>query len=176
MTLSFMFTLAISFLDDIVMANSSAAAENSVFSLQEHPFTRRPLEEKKRIKELGPDRPDLNIHQQASDRGRAYNWGFNHSCYDKRSWLAGCAISKAFYCFPCLLFQSVGTEALWTTTGVQDLKHLTEKCKWHESSLTFLGRLSIAEQLDQGCPTFFEPRATFKVASLPRSTSPTREA
>ncbi|XP_034083542.1 protein FAM111A-like isoform X3 [Gymnodraco acuticeps] len=29
--------------------------------------------------------------------------------------------------------------------------------------------------LNQGCPTFFEPRATFKVASLPRSTSPNRE-
>ncbi|XP_035278190.1 saccharopine dehydrogenase-like oxidoreductase isoform X4 [Anguilla anguilla] len=32
----------------------------------------RSVEEKKRIKELGPDRPILQIQQQASDRGRAY--------------------------------------------------------------------------------------------------------
>ncbi len=31
--------------------------ENSVLSLQKYPFTRRSDEEKKRIKELGPDRP-----------------------------------------------------------------------------------------------------------------------
>ncbi len=31
--------------------------ENSVLSLQKIPFTRRSDEEKKRIKELGPDRP-----------------------------------------------------------------------------------------------------------------------
>ncbi len=31
--------------------------ENLVLSLQKYPFTRRSDEEKKRIKELGPDRP-----------------------------------------------------------------------------------------------------------------------
>ncbi len=68
-------------------------------------------------------------------------------------------MSHAFYCFPCLLFQSPGTEMLWTTTGVFDLKHLSEKCKRHESShshldnamrIQFFGKLSIAEQLDEG--------------------------
>ncbi|XP_008273895.1 zinc finger MYM-type protein 1-like [Stegastes partitus] len=77
--------------------------------------------------------------------------------YAKHSWLAGCEVSNAFYCFPCLLFQS--TEVLWTTTGVRDLKHLSEKCKRHESSCSHLdnsmklklfGRVSIAEQLDEG--------------------------
>uniref|UniRef100_A0A0E9R2U7 Uncharacterized protein n=1 Tax=Anguilla anguilla TaxID=7936 RepID=A0A0E9R2U7_ANGAN len=42
---------------------------------------------------------------QASDRGRAYTRGFSRSCYDKRSWLAGCGVSNAFYCVPCLLFR-----------------------------------------------------------------------
>ncbi len=64
-----------------------------------------------------------------------------------------------FYCFPCLLFQSPGTETLCTTTGVCDLKHLSEKFKRHESScshldntmrIQFFGKLSIAEQLDEG--------------------------
>ena len=42
------------------MATSSGTAESKedlVISLQKHPFTRRSLEEKKRIKGLGPDRP-----------------------------------------------------------------------------------------------------------------------
>ncbi|XP_051790305.1 zinc finger MYM-type protein 1-like [Erpetoichthys calabaricus] len=123
------------------------------------PFTNRSLEERKKIKELGPDRPDLRIQQQAIDRGRAYTRTFSRSCYDKRTWLTGCDVDNAFFCFPCLLFQSVGTEVLWITTGVRDLKHLSEKCKRHECShshldnsmrLHFFGRLSIAEQLDEG--------------------------
>lgn len=130
----------------------AAAKQNSVVSLQNNNFTRRSLEEKKRIKELGPDQPDLKIQQQASDRGRSYTRGFSRLCYAKHSWLTGCEVSNALYCFPCLLFQSVGTEPLWTTTGVRDLKHLSEKCKRHESSrshldnsmkLQFSGRISM---------------------------------
>lgn len=73
--------------------------------------------------------------------------------------LAGCDLSNAFFCFPCHLFQSPGTETLWTTTGVRDLKHLSEKCKQHESSrshldksmkLNLFGRVSITGQLDEG--------------------------
>ncbi|XP_034038832.1 zinc finger MYM-type protein 1-like [Thalassophryne amazonica] len=99
------------------------------------------------------------MQQQASDRGRAYTRVFSRSYYAKRSWLAGCCVSNAFYCFPCLLFQTLGTDALWTTAGVRDLKHLSEKCKRHESSrshldnclrLTFFGRHSITEQLNEG--------------------------
>ncbi len=114
---------------------------------------------KKSLKELGPDRPNLQIQQQSSDRGRAYTRRFSTTSYGKRSWLAGCDGNHAFYCFPYLLFQSPGTEMLCTTTGVCDLKHLSEKFKRHESSrshldnamrLQFFGKLSIAEQLDEG--------------------------
>ncbi|KAG1933968.1 zinc finger MYM-type protein 1-like [Pimephales promelas] len=133
--------------------------ENSVLSLQKYPFTKRSHKEKKRIKELGPDQPNLQIQQQSSNRGRIYTRAFSSTSYGKRSWLAGCNVSHAFYCFPCLLFQNPGTETSWTTTGVRDLKHLSEKCKRHESSrshldnamrLQFIGKLSIAEQLDEG--------------------------
>src|SRR4029434_5952466 len=64
-----------------------------------------------------------------------------------------------FFCFPCLLFQSPGTETIWTATGVRDLKHFNDKCKKHKScrshltnslKLSLFGRLSIAEQLDEG--------------------------
>ncbi|XP_061433278.1 zinc finger MYM-type protein 1-like isoform X1 [Lethenteron reissneri] len=137
----------------------AAVHPNSVIYLQKNPFTRLSLEEIKKIKDLGPDQPDLQIQQQASDRGRSYTRSFTRACYEKRRWLAGCDVSNSLFCFPCLLFQSVGTEVLWTTTGVRDLKHLSDKCKRHESSrshidnsmkLTFLGRVSIAEQLDEG--------------------------
>ncbi|XP_073450943.1 zinc finger MYM-type protein 1-like isoform X1 [Aquarana catesbeiana] len=133
--------------------------ENSVLSLQKRPFTRRSDEEKKRIKELGPDRPNLNIQQQTTDRGRAYTRSFSNTTYQTRTWLTGCEASHAFFCFPCLLIQSPGTDTVWTTTGVCDLKHLTEKSRRHESTRShlentlkfhFFGKCSIAKQLDEG--------------------------
>src|SRR4029434_9433293 len=60
---------------------------------------------------------------------------------------------------PVLLFQSPGSETLWITTGMRDLKHFNDKCKKHESGrshltnslkLSLFGRLSIAKQLDEG--------------------------
>ncbi|XP_067249008.1 zinc finger MYM-type protein 1-like isoform X2 [Chanodichthys erythropterus] len=132
--------------------------ENSVLSLQTYPFTSRSHKEKKRIKELGPDRPNLQIQQQSNNRGRAYTRGFTTTSYGKWSWLTGCDVSHAFFCFPCLLFQSPGTETPWATTGVRDLKHLSEKCKRHESSrshldnamrLQIFGKVSLAEQLGE---------------------------
>ena len=75
-----------------------AAVVSSVVSLQNNNFRRRSLEEKKLIKELGPDQPDLKIQQQASDRGRSYTRGFSRLYYAKHSWLAGCEVSDALYC------------------------------------------------------------------------------
>ncbi|KAL6461144.1 hypothetical protein MHYP_G00311100 [Metynnis hypsauchen] len=91
---------------------------------------------KRRIKQL--DWPHLQIQQQASDRGRAHTRALSSSSSDRRSWRAGRDVSSAFYCFLSLLFQSPDTEALWTTTGVRDLKQLSEKCKRHENSRSHL--------------------------------------
>lgn len=41
------------------------------------------MKKKKRMKELGPDRPNLELNQQSSDREQAY------TCYGKWSCLAG---------------------------------------------------------------------------------------
>ncbi|XP_048085448.1 zinc finger MYM-type protein 1-like [Alosa alosa] len=140
-------------------SGTTESKENSVVSLQTCPFASRSLEERRRIKELGPDRPDLHIQQQSNNRSRTYTRSFSRSFYDKRGWLAGCGVRNAFYCFPCLLFQSPGTEGVWTKTGVQDLKHLADKCRRHESNrshldnsmkLYFLGKPSLAEQLEEG--------------------------
>ena len=52
------------------MAEVEMEKENSVKSLQRNPFERRTLQEKIRIKELGPDKPDVIITQKNKDRGR----------------------------------------------------------------------------------------------------------
>ncbi|KAI2646079.1 Zinc finger MYM-type protein 1 [Labeo rohita] len=78
---------------------------------------------KKRIKELGPDRPYLQIHQQSSDRGRAYTRGFSSTYYGKRTWLAGC---------DCKRHES-------------SRSHLDNAMR-----LQIFGKLSIAQQLDEG--------------------------
>ncbi|KAM9425523.1 zinc finger MYM-type protein 1-like [Pholidichthys leucotaenia] len=111
--------------------------ENSVISLQKYPFTQRSTEQQTRVKELGPDRPDVQIQQCLKDRV----WSFTCSYHDSFSWLAGCNVSNAFYCFPCLLFQSADTETLWTTAGVRDLKHLLEECRRHESCRSHLDNM-----------------------------------
>uniref|UniRef100_H2ZT00 DUF4371 domain-containing protein n=1 Tax=Latimeria chalumnae TaxID=7897 RepID=H2ZT00_LATCH len=69
-------------------------------------------------------------------------------------WLCGSASRKSLFCFPCLLF---GGELSWTQTGVNDLKHLSEKIKKHESckchldnsKLAMFGSVNIITQLDE---------------------------
>ncbi|KAK0152292.1 Zinc finger MYM-type protein 1 [Merluccius polli] len=141
------------------MMTTVPVKENLIILLRETPFFHRSAVEKKRVKELGPDCPDLKISQQTTDRGRTYTRSFSSKLYGKWNWLAGCTVGNAFFCFPCVLFQSPGTEMLWTTTGMKDLKYFTEKAKKHECSRSHLdnslklhlfGRLSIAEQLNEG--------------------------
>ncbi|XP_061095772.1 zinc finger MYM-type protein 1-like isoform X2 [Conger conger] len=133
--------------------------DNSIKSLKQTPFPWRPLRDRLTVKELGPDRPDLNLKQQSGCRGRQYTRTFSRSWYDKKAWLAGCGESNALYCFPCLLFQTAGSDVVWTHSGVTDLKHLPDKCKKHELSrshmenylsLAMFGRPNIAAQLDEG--------------------------
>ena len=84
-----------------VWTTSGVVKENSVVSLKENPFSRRSIQEQKRIKELGPEQPDLQIHQQTRDRGRLYSRTFSRICYEKRSWLAGCGVlAMPFIAFP----------------------------------------------------------------------------
>ncbi|XP_040195002.1 zinc finger MYM-type protein 1-like isoform X2 [Rana temporaria] len=132
---------------------------NSVPSLKLFPFASRSNEEKKRIKELGPNQPKLQIQQKSCDRGRVYTRSFSPTTYSKWSWLAGCDVTNAYYCFPCLLFQSPGTDKLWISTGFCDLKHLSVKCERHQMTqshinnlvkLGFFGKSSISEQLNEG--------------------------
>ena len=131
--------------------------ENSVKSLKTTPFERRTLQEKLRVKELGPDRQNVLIRQQSEDRRRRYTRCFSRSWYEKTSWLTGCSEAVALFCFPCLLFQTKGTDQAWIQTGMAHLKHFSDKVKRHEQArshmenamrLGMLSRANIAVQLD----------------------------
>lgn len=71
-------------------------------------------------------------------------------------------MANTVFCYPCLLFHPEGGTAdstAWTTTGVTDMHHLSEKVKKHEQSklhinsclkLSVFGSVNIATQLDEG--------------------------
>ena len=67
--------------------------ENSVKSQKTTPFSRKSLEEKLRVIELGPDQPDIKIEQQSKDRGRNYTCSFSRSWFSKKG---ECRLDKSF--------------------------------------------------------------------------------
>lgn len=122
----------------VVMANLTSEEygeeqlpPNSVRSLLIYPFTRRPMEEKILVKELGPDKPDLVINQQTKEKSKVYNRSFCRSWFERKSWLT----ANALFCFPCILFKSQKCDSTWTQSGQTDLKHLSERIKKHERSI-----------------------------------------
>lgn len=132
---------------------------NSVKSLLMYPFARRTTEEKLLVKELGPDKPEINISQQTKEKDKLYKRSFCRSWFNRKTWLTGCGEANALFCFPCILFKSDKCDSTWTKTGLTDLKHLSERIKKHERSkvhmencvkLAVLGKISIATQLDDG--------------------------
>lgn len=145
------------------MANvtvNTCERSNTIVSLKEVPFSRRSNQDKLATKELGPPRPNLNIKQVSTKGGKTYNRGFSTTWYERKKWLAGCYDVNALFCYPCVLFHpDASTETAWTTTGVTDMHHLSEKAKKHELSkmhmdsclkLAAFGRVNIATQLDEG--------------------------
>ena len=144
------------------MASAQCNSSNSILSLKETPFGRRNNEDKLATIQLGPPRPNITIKQVATKKGKSYTRGFLKNWYQRKSWLAGCEVANAVFCYPCLLFHPEGSmtdSTAWTTTGVKDMHHLSEKVKKHEqaklhidSCLKFcgFGRVNIATQLDEG--------------------------
>lgn len=127
---------------------------NSVQNLLEKSFSCRSAEEKTEIKRLGRPTPNLNIKQTVSSKNRSFNRTFNKDIYQKYSWICGCDVKNALFCFPCLLF---GGEESWTKTGMSDLNHLLVRIKKHTVSaahmknvvqFSFFGNVNIAAQLD----------------------------
>ncbi|XP_061476477.1 uncharacterized protein LOC133381407 [Rhineura floridana] len=132
---------------------------NSVEALLRTPFSTLSSADQCRIKELGPDRPDLRIVQAKLENGREMIQKFSRVWYDRKIWLCGSTSKAAFFCFPCLLF---GGDVTWTQTGVRDLEHLSERLKAHEGcerhvanclKLAMLGRVNVTVNKDSGCRT-----------------------
>lgn len=117
-------------------------------------FSRLSIDEKLQIKGTGRQKPELNIECTSKSRGKAYVRKFNVNIYSKYSWICGCDIKNKLFCFTCVLF---GGDVHWTSHGVSDLTHLSEKAKAHENSkqhisnemrYALLGQVNIQEQLD----------------------------
>ncbi len=111
------------------------------------------------MKELGPDQSNIIINQQSKDRGRQYTRSFSRTWVSNKAWLTACSDANALFCFPCLLFQTSGSDPAWINTGMTDLKHCSEKAKKHQQTtihmenaprLGMLGRTNISCQLDEG--------------------------
>lgn len=89
------------------------------------PFDKRTLQEKLRVKELGPDQPGILIQQPSKGRGRQYM--LSRGRFSIKAWLTACSDRNALFFFPCLLFQKAGSDPAWIQTGLIDLKHISEK-------------------------------------------------
>lgn len=129
---------------------------NSVDNLLSAPFSSRTLEEKIQIKELGRPTPNLNLSQKAKGgKNSEYTRQFNRKIYGLYSWLCGCEVRNAFFCFPCLL---LGNSDSFSKSGVRDLGHINAIAKKHNDNkkhinnmldLSTLGTVNIATQLSR---------------------------
>lgn len=111
------------------------------------------------IKTMLPPRPLLNINQGETSKKttKSFTRKFNMNLYSSESWLCGCDIRNAFFCYVCLVINSSQSDSAWILRGVTDLKHLGEKIKRHRLSerhmyncveFSMLGKVNIVTQLD----------------------------
>ncbi|XP_060863559.1 uncharacterized protein LOC132940138 [Metopolophium dirhodum] len=114
----------------------SSMNKNAVQYLIHNPFSTLTYEEQIEIKELGRPTPDLKGLVSKSSKGnKEYTRRFHTDSYEKHTWLCGCEVEQAVFCFPCLCF---GNETSWTNSGVRHLGHLSTKIKKHENSFDHL--------------------------------------
>ena len=125
---------------------------NSVDFLIENKFSMLNDADKKKIVELGPDHPNVNIVQCHKSQQRR----FNETWYEKKGWLTASTSKSSLFCFYCLLF---GGDDAWTRNGVRDMKHLSERIRSHEASSSHIrnamsfnlfGKIDIRAQINAG--------------------------
>ena len=122
------------------------------------PFERRTYQEKVNVKERGPDQPNITIIQQSKDRGRQYTRSFSRTWFSSKAWLTACSEANALFCFPCLLFQTSGSDPAWIKTGISDLKRFSEKAKRHEQTgIHMENALRLAMFGKQECRLYLHP-------------------
>lgn len=134
-----------------------AVVINSIKDILKIKFGTLPLDDKLKIKNLGRPTPLLNLTQQDKVASRNYTRHFSKDIYKKFKWMAGCEVSNALFCFPCVLFYEDGMDKTWTVSGFVDLKHLNARAKKHEitgshihccTEFALLGTLNVSSNLD----------------------------
>ena len=100
-------------------------------------------------------RPDILISQPGISNNKKFIRSFNSEWYQWKSWLCGCEVKNALFCFPCLLF---GGDVTWTKDGFRNINKMKEKTEKHEKSkkhidnvvsLSLLETVSIKEKLSE---------------------------
>ena len=113
------------------------------------------LHDKVIIKRRGRPLPDIRISQPGISNNKKYIRSFNSEWYQRKTWLCGCEVKNALFCFPCLLF---GGDVPWTKDGVRNINKMKEKTEKHEASkkhidnvvsLSLLGSINIKESLSE---------------------------
>ena len=96
-----------------------------------------------------------------------------------QAWLTSCGFGNAIFCFPCILFKTSACDSLWTKTGLTDLKHLSERIKKTQASMSayeqlreashargkqllFIPLACISLEMDTGCRPSQPPPTPFK--------------
>ncbi|XP_075232954.1 zinc finger MYM-type protein 1-like isoform X2 [Lycorma delicatula] len=127
----------------------------TVRELQQLKFSQLSLHEKVIVKKRGRSTPDLLISQPGISNKKKYIRSFNSEWYQQKSWLCGCEVKNALFCFPCLLF---GGDVTWTKDGFRNINKMKEKTEKHEKSkkhvdnvlsLSLLETVSIKEKLSE---------------------------
>jgi len=134
----------------------SSINKNSVQYLIRNPFSTLTYEEQIAIKQLGRPTPDLKgLVSTSKKANKEYTRRFHMDTYKKHTWLCGCEVEQAVFCFPCLCF---GNETSWTDCGVKHLGHLSSKIKKHQNSfdhlqnevnLKVLGYVNVNDEADK---------------------------
>lgn len=132
-----------------------AQEAKTVSALKELNFSQLTLQEKVAIKQAGRPLPDIKIEQEGVSHSKKYIRSFNCDWYQRKTWLCGCEVKNALFCFPCLLF---GGDSVWSKDGFACIKNLKEKTEKHENSrkhidnvisLSVLGSVNIKERLSE---------------------------
>ncbi|CAL7937392.1 unnamed protein product [Xylocopa violacea] len=107
------------------------------------------------MKKRGRSTPNIPISQPGISNNKKYIRSFNSEWYQRKSWLCGCEVRNALFCFPCLLF---GGDTTWTKDGFRNINKMKDKTEKHEKSkkhidnvisLSLLGTTSVKEKLSE---------------------------
>jgi hypothetical protein len=103
----------------------------TVSELQQFRFSQLSLHKKVTVKKRGRSTSDIQISNPGISNNKKYIRRFNSEWYQRKSWLCGCEVKNALFCFPCLLF---GSDETWTRDGFRDINKTKEKTETLEMS------------------------------------------